>query len=230
MFCFPLVGLLIQSFSGVKGFRTELASPRSRPNAKLLGKLNNYDIEAALVPLTWERLEASASQPVLNLSGRDDSPEDVGQVQETSDWDQGQYWEETQQGLKERGLANPGDCLEKCPQLLRLPPAMVLESANLVLEQYGLAYLESEPKLLGYKPEQISYGLEFMSTMMMMDATAACKAAPALLLSGIEGGIQEQAVQSALGAAGAATSQANQRILGDAMAALQSLKKPKGLS
>lgn len=228
MCCFLLVGILILSFSAVEGFRSAIALSRSRPNAILFGK-PNHDIEAALVPLTWEGLEASASQPVLNLSGRDDSPEDAGKAQETSNWDQGQLWAETQQGLKDRGIAHPDDCLEKCPQLLRLAPTMVLESADLVLEQYGLAYLKSERRLLAYKSEQIIYGLEFMSTMMMMDATVACKASPALLLSGIEGGIQEKAVQSALGAAGAATSQANQRIVGDAMAALQSLKKPKGL-
>ena len=69
-----------------------------------------------------------------------------------------------------------------------------------------------------------------MSTMMMMDAKAACQAAPALLLSGIEGGIQEKAVEKALGAASAATSKASQSIAGDAMAAIQVLKKrPKGL-
>ena len=56
-------------------------------------------------------------------------------------------------------------------------------------------------------------------------------AAPQLLLTGVDGGIQEQAVSAALGAAADATSKASQTIAGDAMATLQSIKKQqrKGL-
>lgn len=69
--------------------------------------------------------------------------------------------------------------------------------------------------------------MEFLSNMMMQNAIAACLTSPALLLSGIEGGIQEQAVQKALGAAGAATSAASQMIAGDAMQSFKQIQNQK---
>lgn len=200
-----------------------------RSSSRLFASGRGYDNmkKDALKLLIWETLEESANRPVLNLSGIDDTPETNNPG--TEDWNQGQLWEETKQGLLDRGMTDPETSLTSCPQLLRLAPSVVLDSADLVVQEYGLPYLESEPRLLTYRSEHIAYGLEFMSTMMMADAKVVCSLTPAFLLSGIDGGIQEQAVHSALGAAGAATSQANKRIAGDAMSALHILKQKKGL-
>lgn len=187
------------------------------------GDITTYDVETALVKLSWETLEEANSRPVLDLSSRDASLEYTAKESEqnTSEWEHGQLWEETQKGLQGLGCASPGNFVTRCPQLLRLQPGMVQETAEWVISEFGTKYLESEPRFLCYRPEHVRYGLEFMSMMMMTDAKVACMAAPALLLSGIEGGIQEQAVKSALGAAGAATSKASQTIALDAMTAVK---------
>jgi hypothetical protein len=75
--------------------------------------------------------------------------------------------------------------------------------------------------------EQTTIGLDFISTMLMIskdNEAALGMLIPPLLLSGIDGGLQERAVQEALGAAGDATYGANRRIAGDAAAALNQLK------
>jgi hypothetical protein len=187
-----------------------------------------YDIEAASNKLTWETLEESSSRPVLNLSSRDDSPEDtVSEIKDTPEWDEGQRWQITEDGLSDIGVEKTDSFLEKCPQLLRLKPSVVLETADWVVKEFSVEYLVSEPRLLRYRSVDVSYGLEFMSTMMMMNAKPACMGAPELLLTGIEGGIQEQAVYKALGDAADATSKASQTIAGDAMASLKSLQKQR---
>jgi hypothetical protein len=188
-----------------------------------------YSVETALAKLSWETFEEANARPVLNLSSRNASLEENKpsvHEEDTSGWDQGQLWEETQKRLQALGFADVSSLLPRCPQLLRLQPAMVLETAEWVIKEFGNKYLESEPRLLCYRPEHAQYGLEFMGIMMMTDdAKPACRASPALLMSGIEGGIQEQAIKSALGAAGSATSKASQTIAGDAMAAVQALQK-----
>jgi hypothetical protein len=187
-----------------------------------------YDIAAALVKLPWEVLEDLNRRPILNLSSRDQaSANDETEYDSTSCWDQGQRWSETKRGLQERGISADDALLERFPQLLRLDPFMVLKTADWVIQEFGTGYLESEPRLLTFREEHAQYGLEFLSTMMMMNAKPICQRSSALMLSGIDGGIQERAVSSALGAAGAATSQASQAIAGDAMVALRSLQNLK---
>jgi hypothetical protein len=149
---------------------------------------------------------------------------------DTSEWDQGQRWDITKQGLSSQLSldVNEDALLQECPQLLRLEPSMVLETAEWIVQEFGVSYLQlAPPRLLSFRSTDVAYGLEFMSTMMMANAKGACLAAPALLLSGIEGGIQEQAVKNALGAAGDATTKASQRIVGDSMATLQQLQQQK---
>ena len=227
---------------------------RRRTPRNFYSASNDYDydsqlIDAASILLEWERIEERNVRPTLNLSARDESPEEVedGSSAATKattgeDWDQGQRWEVTLQGLIDIGLFvsdDKGDQLTEfltnCPQLLRLDPTMVLETANWIVKEFNIGYLESEPSLLSYRCNDVKYGLEFMSMMMMMpslEATkTACMSSPKLLLAGITGGIQEQYVKTALGKASDATRDANQRIAGDMMSSLNQLKnsKKKGL-
>jgi hypothetical protein len=195
---------------------------------------NDYDLDAAAEILVWERIQSSASRPVLDLSSKDASPEEADtnthgeDVKNRENWSKGQYWKQTSDGLQQLGIT--GEFLPKCPQLLRLYPGMVLATAEWLRNEFGVEYLRLEPRLLSYPLTDVKYGLEFMSTMMMTDAKPACRASPDLFRSAIEGGIQEQSVKAALGAAGDATSKATQTIAGDAMASLKNLKNRKGLS
>lgn len=192
-------------------------------------RLFAFDAESASTKLLWETFNESSSKPVLDLSAREASLEAVSNnVSDSSEWDQGQRWKITEQGLKDMGVTTES-FLEACPQLLRLESKLVLETAEWVIQEFSTEYLQSEPRLISYPMIDVSYGLEFMSLMMMMPAKPACKAAPALLLAGVEGGLQEQAVSKALGQAGDATRQANQKIAGDTVASLNELKKQRGL-
>ena len=107
---------------------------------------------------------------------------------------------------------------------------LFLDSDMFLIDEFDIEYLEKEPKLLGYQANDAKYGLEFMSTMMMRDAKSQCLASTDFYLNAIDLGIQEQVVKAALGAAGDATSKANQRIVGDTMTSLNNLKQKKGLS
>ena len=208
-----------------------------------LSSSHQYDIEGALALLLWETLLEVSNRPVLDLSARDASPETaaVGNKESPSSetvsnsdrslWDQGQRWNITKLGLVDLGVHNPDRFIEKCPQLLRLESTMVIETAKWIIHEFTVAYLESEPRLLSYPVSSVSYGMEFIGTMMMLpDAKPVCRASPELLLGGIEGGLQEQAVKNALGAASEATRQANQKIAGDAAASWKELKQRKRLS
>jgi len=182
------------------------------------------DVEAASIKLLWETLEELQARPVLNLSLREESPEEECRP-DTSGWDGGQRWKETEQGLKNIGLKT--DILGRCPQLYRLETIMVLEAAEWLIQQGFTTVIQSDPRILSYKCKDIEYGLEFLKMMGMSSPLLL----PALLLSGVEGGLQERAAQAALGAAGDATYNANQRIVGDVAAALNEIKKngKKGL-
>jgi hypothetical protein len=192
-------------------------------------RLSAYDVEAASATLLWETLQETKSRPLLNLSSGEASPKDDREVSiDTSEWDQGQRWRVTEKGLKEIGISTES-LLDKCPQLLRLDPTMVLESAEWLIQEFSVGYIQTEPRFLSFPQHAISYGLEFMSLMMMMPAKSAVMAAPQLLHAGIEGGLQERAVENALGAAGDATNNANQKIAGDLKGSLDVLFKTKKL-
>jgi hypothetical protein len=231
-YCGRLLLELVVVLSLESGITTGFALkqiPRERSSLFLGSPTSGkYDIPAALAKLPWEILEDLNQKPLVNLSSKDQRLEVDSRPQaQTGSWDQGQRWSETKNALQERGIAADDCFLEKCPQLLRLDPSMVLKTADWVIQVFGAQYLESEPRLLTYREEQAQYGLEFLSTMMMMDAMSACRASPSLMISGIDGGIQEKAVSSALGAAGAATSKASQAIATDTMVALQALQKKR---
>ena len=224
---------------------------------RLAACLDDNRYEAAAAPLGWETLEESSARPVLNLSRRNDSPEDYIPKDKVEDdasssssslpmenWDE-QWQQETCPGLVDLGILPADDnakqqqlaLLDKCPQLLRLPPTLILETASWLVDKFSPRYAAMEPRLLSFRRADVEYALEFLGTMMMMSNTnavvAACAASPAFLLSGVEGGIQERAVEKALGAAGSATTAANQKIAGDAVQAWnqirQQQRKPKGL-
>lgn len=129
-------------------------------------------------------------------------------------------------------MSNNEEILQHCPQLLRLDPIMVTETAEWVINNFDVEYLESEWKLLSYPVDDAAYGLDFMATMMMMtgnpDAVRTlCSQSTAMLLQGIEGGIQERAVQSALGAASEATSKASKSIASDTMESFRQLRSSR---
>ena len=200
--------------------------------------------EAVACKLAWETLEEANARPVLNLSGRNDSPEihsqpeqqDQDQKDSLAEWKQ-KWQTKTLPGLLGLGIQienHESDFLGKCPQLLRLDPALVLETATWFVEEFGCSYISKEPSLLSFRQADAAYGVEFLGTMMMVGnekAKLACAASPALLRSGIEGGIQERAVERALGAAGQATATARQNMAGDAMQTLRHIQnqKSKGL-
>uniref|UniRef100_A0A7S3L8K1 Uncharacterized protein n=1 Tax=Amphora coffeiformis TaxID=265554 RepID=A0A7S3L8K1_9STRA len=104
---------------------------------------------------------------------------------------------------------------------------MVIATASWLVKEFGANYVTSEARLLAFRCADVEYGLEFLANMMMQNAKVACSASPAFLLSGIEGGIQEQAVRKALGAAWAATSATSQKIAGDAVQSLRCIQKEK---
>mmetsp|Transcript_36941 Transcript_36941/g.89736 ORF Transcript_36941/g.89736 Transcript_36941/m.89736 type:complete len:275 (+) Transcript_36941:61-885(+) len=227
------------------------ASQKVRNTHGFLASANNdnensgtYDIEAASVKLVWEKLQESSSRPILDLSSRDASPEDTDATTSNNDddasneeWTSGQKWQDTKEGLIKLGISIDDETvfLTKCPQLLRLDTKMILETAEWILQEFGgpdyFSKHPSSPKLLSYCLSDVQYGIEFMSTMMMNDAKPFCMGSSDFFQTAIDGGIQEQSVSKALGAAGAATYQANHQLAGDAMSSLKSLKnrKTKGL-
>ena len=104
---------------------------------------------------------------------------------------------------------------------------MVEGTASWIIDRFNLSFLESEWQLSGYPKDDVEYGLEFVSTMMMMTpevAASVCQKSSALLLQGIQGGIQERAVQEALRSASDATSKASKSIASDTIASFRQLQ------
>jgi hypothetical protein len=213
----------------------------------------NYNDEefiiAATQKLTWEINEKTNQRPLLDLSSRDtslkdyDSSEELLTIEDTSDWDQGQRWKITLQKISElidtanenvitpppSSIIQESKILEDCPQLFRLEPIIIEQTAQCIIDEFGIQYLQSSvlndnPIILSYKADDVVYGLQFISTMMMTDAKPACAASSALLLLAINGGIQERAVSTALGAAADATSKANKSIASDTMQSLRQIR------
>jgi len=119
--------------------------------------------------------------------------------------------------------------LKHCPQLFRLEPTAIRETARYIVSEFGADYLRNavlrdDAVLLSFRKDQVAYGLEFMSTMMMTDARPVCGASSAFFLQAIEGGIQERTVGAALGAASAATSKASRSIASDTMESVRKLR------
>ena len=207
-------------------------------------------IAAASKKLEWEISEQRNQKPVLNLSLRDASPEDIetsADDDDQSQWNQGHRWKVTVEYLSELGVLDSGEpssatqnsqspsistrtLLEECPQLFRLDPSAIRETAQWIVDEFGISFLraaiirENNPVLLSFRKEDAAYGLEFMSTMMMTDAKPACAASSAFLLEAIRGGIQERTISAALGAASSATSQASRSIASDTMESFRQLR------
>jgi hypothetical protein len=212
--------------------------------ATSVGGDGSYDdnlVAAASKKLDWELSEEKKQKPILDLSLRDVSPDETkadgdgdGDVLE---WNRGQRWTVTVEYLSELGVfANEGsspaseEIVSVCPQLFRLDPSAIQETARWIIDEFGLAYLQAatlrdnNPILLSFRKDDAAYGLEFMSLMMMTDAKPACGLSSALLLEAIRGGIQERAVSAALGAAGNAASQATRSIASDTMESFRKLR------
>ena len=202
-------------------------------------------INAASKKLDWEITEERSQKPILNLSLRDVSPEETTNNTDDDDdlleWNRGQRWSISVKYLSELGVfANNGPSsapdesdsvlLKNCPQLFRLDPSIIQGTAQWIISEFGLRYLQAavirdgNSILLSFQKEDAAYGLEFMSVMMMTDAKTACAASSAFLLEAIRGGIQERAVSAALGAAGNATSKASKSIASDTMESFRQLR------
>ncbi|VEU39410.1 unnamed protein product [Pseudo-nitzschia multistriata] len=204
-------------------------------------------VAAASEKLAWELTEDRRQKPILNLSSRDASPEETqgkeDECENISEWDRGQRWKISLGYLSDLGVdvdatraAHNGHeeilgaaMLENCPQLVRLKPEAIRDTAEWIATEFGLGYLKDSvlPQhsvLLSFRSSDASYGLEFMGLMMMGDARPACSASPAFLVTAIEGGLQERTVGKALGAAGEATSKASRSIASDTMESFRQLR------
>lgn len=217
---------------------------------------DNNLIQKAEEKLVWEILEEQKNKPVLNLSVRDASLEDEPKLStfketETSEqeWIDGGIWYHTLNGLKEIGVfqledTDQGidDCilqlLRAAPQLLRLDTNTVLETASILKDEISLGscwnhIVLEQPTLLTFPPKHVRYGVDFLITMIsplpLPMIQSMYQSNPQLLLSGIEGGLQEQSVGNALQDALAATSSANKRIVGDSINLRKSIKNKKPL-
>lgn len=147
-----------------------------------------------------------------------------------------------------RNVENEAICklLQAAPQLLRLDTALVLETAQTLLNclddnhgdrfrvgdggDGGIETIQKEPILLTYRSDDVLYGLEFLQTMMAIPDSSksiivrACLESPKLLVSAIEGGLQERAVKRALSAAGDATLDASKRVVSDGASTWRQLR------
>eukprot|EP00536_Pseudo-nitzschia_multiseries_P018929 jgi/Psemu1/58064/gm1.58064_g len=207
--------------------------------------------------LPWELSDEKQQKPVLNLSLRDASPEDLPSESEddvaANKWNKGQRWEATIGFLEEMGIVADDDdddettpdtpwlsparkssaLLRDCPQLFRLEPSEIRKTGEWIAETFGTGYLSNavlrdrNAVLLSFRRDDAEYGLEFMSLMMMTDAKPACLASSAFLVTAIEGGIQERAVGAALGLAAEATSRASKSIASDTMESFRQLRDAK---
>eukprot|EP00550_Attheya_septentrionalis_P004267 CAMPEP_0198297850 /NCGR_PEP_ID=MMETSP1449-20131203/38570_1 /TAXON_ID=420275 /ORGANISM="Attheya septentrionalis, Strain CCMP2084" /LENGTH=317 /DNA_ID=CAMNT_0043998937 /DNA_START=109 /DNA_END=1059 /DNA_ORIENTATION=- len=205
-------------------------------------------VEAAKQKLPWEILQEKEQRPVLNLSARQVSPEQLSVEEEEEDstllssqgWEDGTVWCNTRKQLEEIvGVISSNDddnnddsiiveWLGVVPQLLRLDTTMVVETARVLLEELEIPcelLRQEAPQLLAVPPNHVRYGIEFLSIMMAMPHDLAqikrtCAQHPILLQSGVEGGMQEKFVQRALGSAADATQSAQQRIAGDTASTL----------
>lgn len=215
------------------------------------GESDQYLMSVVSRKLSWEISEAQTQKPVLNLSLRDASPEearDDENADDVSEWDQGQRWMITVGYLSSLDIVtddldsnepwlsparSSSSLLKECPQLFRLEPRDIRETVEWIISEFGLAYIKkavSQDKqsiLLSFRKDDIAYGLEFMSIMMMGDAKPACGASSAFLLQAIQGGIQERTIGAALGAAGEATSKASRSIASDTMQSFRQLRDAK---
>lgn len=183
------------------------------------------DVEAASTKLLWEILEEQAAKPILNLSGIEDAPSEESVEEDTSEWDDGQRWEATEKALRDLDI-ECGEFLDKCPQLYRLETSAIVSTAEWLMEEGLGTAIQAEPRVLSYKCDDVQYGSEFLLNMMM-GVPISPALADQLLLSGIDGGLQERAAKAALGNAGDATYKANQQVAGDAAATLNALKNRK---
>ena len=220
---------------------------RSRVTPVVRHCLSEDIIDAASVPLLWEEIENREAMPVLDLSNRDAdmfasqrNNQGGESTDDNSKWRDGTQWTETRHRLQEMGVITSDEqakaLLRAVPQLLRIDTDVILDSASTVIDLLDSRCILREPRLLCFRKDDLLYGVEFLSTMMMAPSQSfvltACLASPALLLSGAEGGLQERAVERALGAAGDATGYANKHIASDAAASLkafQKRRKPPGL-
>lgn len=222
----------VLSFAPLQEFRLR---QEESPRASTRRRCSTDRIQEAKSLLLWEVVEEREAQPVLNLSNRNDVLlSNLGTENLPDDgWQNGQQWAATRarlQQMSDLSREEADKLLETVPQLLRIDTEIIVDSMSAIMHLIGGDCLLKEPRLLSFRGDDLRYGVEFLSTMMATPPSTvlqACRVSPSLLLAGTEGGLQEQAVKRALGAAGQAAENASKSIAGDTAASLQALRKQK---
>mmetsp|Transcript_15115 Transcript_15115/g.43878 ORF Transcript_15115/g.43878 Transcript_15115/m.43878 type:complete len:260 (-) Transcript_15115:470-1249(-) len=186
----------------------ELASPRPP-------RLEEGLIDAAKGRLPWEG----------EHEGRRGDEESSAPSDEPKLWENGELWSETRETLVKlwvlpRDMTNGADddwaaaamvretaFLSRAPQLLRLPPSAVVETAKAVMGGFGRdsgevvgsdsrlppALLRSEPELLVFPSSYVRGGLELLGERLGKDeAVKVCRDTPGALRAAVEEWIQDQ--------------------------------------
>lgn len=210
-----------------------------------------FDISDYLEPakemLLWEKIEENANRPVLDLSLRDLSLEEMSTAAASSeknmvefDIDE-QQWAGTKELFIEVGILSENgeghallqQVLQSAPQLLRFDTQQINATVRYLLDEIRISptlLVKESPNLMLYPLDDVQYGVEFLATMMMMSSDLVmltCRSSPTLLITGVESGLQERSVQAALKSASDATSAATKRVAGDLKASMDELQKRK---
>jgi alpha-1,3-glucosyltransferase len=175
--------------------------------------------------------------------------------EEENEWENGSVWLETKQhlislgvllnetasGLPKQNLLTPKTMIDRAPQLIRLPTAQVIESANFFIDEQCtlISLIQLDPAILTYTADNLCYGMEYLSNMMARgDRTKAIQMiqtqlslspqmALGLFRMGIDGGIDEKRVSNALENATAAAGKAVEFAVGDAGRTYREFKRLK---
>lgn len=153
------------------------------------------------------------------------------------DWQSGEIWRKTRQALMERfddDTEVEEDMLAACPQLARLPTENIVAAAGELIDALEISStsMSKHPAMLSYPAPYFPGAIEFLSDMMMLPKPtikSLCKANPELLIGGLDGYIQEQAVKTALGSAGDALYGVGRSVAADLGGMIQEKKNLKGL-
>mmetsp|Transcript_12034 Transcript_12034/g.17949 ORF Transcript_12034/g.17949 Transcript_12034/m.17949 type:complete len:315 (-) Transcript_12034:151-1095(-) len=189
--------------------------------------------------------QAFVARDTLTTKNTKEEEEEHLEEVEKERWEDGHVWFETCAELRQLGILPSSTetdkddysmwIIESVPQLLRLDTNMVLNTTQLLLSYgFDLSSISSSSSktflsILTYPPDSIQYAIEsFLKNMMAAPSAsfvlAVCKTNPELLLSGIQGGIQELTVKNALGKASDAMYSANQKVAVDSANVLKEIR------
>mmetsp|Transcript_20888 Transcript_20888/g.42641 ORF Transcript_20888/g.42641 Transcript_20888/m.42641 type:complete len:339 (-) Transcript_20888:137-1153(-) len=206
--CVPFDPELIEA-AKVKLSWEVAADRQSRPILDLSGSRRARDD-----CLDLSEAAAVAKDSVGDGNDLRESEDDLDNDNLDSEWITGRVWTETRRALIERSILPPDNSdtekemhmLSSCPQLIRLPTCDIGATADAAIDKLGIlpATLSKKPEILSYPASCLPAAIEFLSNMMMLPQAAIqslCKSNPDLLIGGLDGYVQEQAVKDALGSA-----------------------------